>query len=464
MDDTALTPDVSPTANLATVLDEIEKFLTRYVVFSNDAQPVAITLWIAHTWGFEHAESTPYIAVSGPERRTGKTRLLEVLELLVHEPLFASSITPAAMFRAIDAQSPTLLLDETDSVFGPKANGNEDLRAVLNAGHRRGAQVLRMGGPRMTQLQSFDVFCPKVLAGIGKLPDTITDRSIPIRLQRKAPSEKVERFRRREVEASAATWREFLRVTVEDAGDYLTVHEPLLPAELNDRAQDGWEPLLAIADAAGLGWPEKARRAAVALHTGEHDDDLSLGVRLLGDVRDVFAEAGNPDKMFTADLLDGLHHLEEAPWPDFKGRPLPARTLARILSSYEVHSKKIRIRDKTARGYVLGDLEPACVRYLAPYVEHVEHPNKTLAFSPVSQVEQISNVPHRELPKTPTGIGDVPHVPDRTPHIGPRRENEQDLETPETRAGRLVEDMLGGVLVPPDDLPEPWPTRPEDDR
>lgn len=403
---------------LGEILDEIEQLICRYVAFPEPSQPIAVVLWVAHSWAFEYAEATPYLAVTGPERRTGKTRLLEVLELLVREPMFASSITPAALFRAINAKQPTLLLDEVDAVFGPKANGNEELRAVLNAGHRRGAKVVRMGGPRMTELQSFPVFCPKVLAGIGKLPDTIADRSVPVRMQRKTPTEPVARFRRRLAAAEAEPWRFALDEALRGHGGFLDTHEPELPDELNDRAADGWEPLLAIADAAGGHWPARARDAAVAIHTGEHRDDDSLGVRLLADINTVLTDASRPEKIATSILLDALHKLEEAPWGDFKGRPLAARTLARILSNYDVRSAKLRVGDATFRGYRLSDLEPAFARYLGLYPEHPEQANESLAETTEMQVEHDADVPDSKPAKKPISIGDVPHVPDKPPKIG----------------------------------------------
>lgn len=184
---------------LAAVLDDAVRFLQRYVVLRAEHR-VALALWIAHTHAIDTADATPYIATMSAEKRSGKTLLLEVCSLLVREPLPTANISDAALFRAISELTPTMLMDEVDAVFGPKARDREELRGILNAGYRRGAHVLRMGGAKMTTLERFPVFCPKLFAGLGELPDTLADRSIRIRLERRTREEPIERFRRRDVE------------------------------------------------------------------------------------------------------------------------------------------------------------------------------------------------------------------------------------------------------------------------
>jgi hypothetical protein len=98
-------------------LDQIEAFIGEYVTFTDPHQITALALWVAHTHAFVHAETTPYIHIHAPEKRSGKTRLLEVLTLLVHSPIMAADISPAAMFRHIEKEHPTVLLDEADAIF-----------------------------------------------------------------------------------------------------------------------------------------------------------------------------------------------------------------------------------------------------------------------------------------------------------------------------------------------------------
>ena len=209
-----------------------------------------MTLWAAHTHAFDAFNCTPYLAISSPEKRSGKTRLLEVLELLVREPLPTANISDAALFRVIDARQPTLLVDEVDAIFGKKSQRDE-LRGIINAGYRRGATTHRMGGANNSTLQTFSVYCPKAFAGIGDcLPDTVVDRAIPMRLKRRTRGNAVERFRLREVQPEGHDLRDRLSSWLESCLDDLAESRPGLPDELDDRAQDVWEPLLAIADRA----------------------------------------------------------------------------------------------------------------------------------------------------------------------------------------------------------------------
>jgi len=221
-------------------------------------------LWIAHTHAFAAASATPRLAIQSAEKRSGKTRLLEVLDLLVHEPVSTANITAAAMFRLLQDETPTLLIDEVDSVFTRAGKGNETLRGVLNAGYRRGGVIIRTvaGGA-----ERFPVFAPVALAGIGELPDTVQDRSIVIRLRRRE-DQPVERLHHREVEADCFALRGSLDAWSEAHLGSLASRHPAFPTELGDRAADIWEPLFAIADEAGGSWPTRARSAAVTLNGG----------------------------------------------------------------------------------------------------------------------------------------------------------------------------------------------------
>src|SRR5215218_10379999 len=395
-------------------------FIRRFVALS-EAQVLLSALWIVHTHALDAAETTSYLNIRSAEKRSGKTRLLEVLSLLVARPWFTGRVTAAVLVRKVAAQTPTLLLDGSDAAFKGDREYAETLRGVLNAGFRRGgvASLCVGQGANMTY-EDFPVYCPKVIAGIGKLPDTVADRSIPIELRRRRPSEKVERFRLRKVGPQALPIQRDVRAWAQAHLERLSTAEPDLPDELDDRAQDIMEPLLAIADEVGGEWPERSRRAAVGLLTGEEREDAeSLGVRLLRDVRDVFDDKGG-DKLPTVKLLEALNAMEEAPWGSLRGEALDARGLARLLKPYGVKPEKLREGDDTFRGYRQASFEDAWVRYLsAPpgEAEHVEHPEQP-ADRAGSDVPHDQNVPehssyveHEKAHK----MGDVPHGPD-VPH------------------------------------------------
>ena len=190
----------------------------------------------------------------------------------------------AVLFRKIEQEAPTLLLDEVDAVFTAKNgdDGKEALRALLNAGFERRATVARCVGPNHT-LTEFRVFCPKALAGIGKFPDTVSDRCIPIIMARRKPGEVIEKFRAREAEpvvgpiaAALQAWSQKQTVI-----DKFRVARPEIPAALGDRAADICEPLLAIADLTGGKWPGMARAALVELCDGDDVADESIRIKLL---------------------------------------------------------------------------------------------------------------------------------------------------------------------------------------
>lgn len=340
---------------MSTILDDVRTFVRRFVVL-DDAQADAVTLWVAHSHVFDAFGVTPYLAITSAEKRSGKTRLLEVVELLVREPLPTANISDAALFRVIDAKSPALLLDEVDAIF--KSREREELRGLLNAGYRRGALAHRMGGANNRELQTFAVYCPKAFAGIGDcLPDTITDRSIPIRLKRRKRNEQVERFRLRDVTPEGQELRDRLADWLEPQHDHLTGSRPALPDELDDRAQDVWEPLLAIADLAE--WNDRARQAALELSAGAEREDDSLTVRLLVDVHGAFN--GDPG-LKTSDLLARLHAVEESPWADWYGKPLSPHGLSRLLKPYRIKTMPIWVDGETVRGYKLDQFADAFER------------------------------------------------------------------------------------------------------
>jgi hypothetical protein len=348
----------------AQILDDVRDFLARFVAFPSDDALTAATLWAAHTHALEAFECTPRIAFLSPEPGSGKTRALEILELLVVRPLLTVNVTPAYLFRKVadEAGPPTVLYDEIDTVFGPKAKDNEDIRGMLNAGYRRGATAGRcVIRGKTVDVEELPAFAAVALAGLDDLPDTIASRCVIVRMRRRAPNEPVEAYRRRVHADDGQKLRDRLSDWAGLHWDSLADVWPQLPPGIEDRDADVWEPLLAVADAAGSHWPETARVAAVALVAAARDKEGGFGVKLLADLRKVF---GSAERLSTDDILTKLRALEESPWSDLRGKPLDARDLARRLSKYEVKSKQLRFGDKNVRGYEATDLGDAWSRYL----------------------------------------------------------------------------------------------------
>lgn len=350
----------------AAVLDDVRAFLRRFVAFPSEDALNATTLWAAHTHALDAFDCTPRLALLSPEPGSGKTRALEVLELLVLRPLLTVNVTPAYLFRKVadDAGAPTLLFDEIDTVVGPRAKDNEDIRGMLNAGYRRGATAGRcVIRGKTVEVEELPAYAAVALAGLDDLPDTIMTRSIVVRMQRRAPHEHVDPYRRRVHAADGLQLRERLAAWIDATRSSIDNAWPDLPAGIEDRNADVWEPLLAIADAAGGAWPAEARGSAVALVAAARAKDGGLGVRLLADLRTVF-DAARCDRLATEVILEALLKIEESPWSDLRGKPLDSRSLANMLGKYEVKPKQLRFDDKNIRGYERADLLDQWERYL----------------------------------------------------------------------------------------------------
>lgn len=347
----------------APLLDDVEAFLRRFCVLPGEHCYIAVTLWAAHTHFISRLETTPRLACLSPEPGSGKTRVLEVLDVLCASPLMALDISMAAFFRIVEDRQPAILLDEVDAIFiGKKqSEGAEDMRRVINNGYRVGAVVQRVGGKNRDEVQDFHVFTPVAMAGLGNLPDTLMSRSVIVRMKRRASAETVQQFRDRlhrpegqKLQALLAAW----------AANITDLDYPLLPDGVEDRDADVWEPLLMVADLAGGRWPERAREACLTFIAEKPESSISLGVRLLADLKAVWPE--DASVMSTADILRALAELDEAPWADLYGDGLKPRKLAQLLGDYGIKSRDVRTGFGVRKGYRREDLWDSWHRYVSP--------------------------------------------------------------------------------------------------
>ncbi len=367
----------------AVLLDDVVAFLRAYVAFPAAHAAIAVTLWAAHTHLSARFESAPRLALLSPEKQCGKSRVLELLELLCAGAETLSDASPAYLYRRIGAGQVTILLDEADAIWkrGKADETAEALRSIVNAGHRRSATVGRveMNGTS-AKLIRFPVYAPAALAGIGNLPDTIMDRAVIIRMRRRAPDEPIRPYRERLTRPEGEALRKELAAWAEHVASLVGDPWPDMPDGITDRPADVWEPLLAVADLAGGDWPKLAREACTAIVTGAQDDTATDGIRLLADLRAVWRSSGTSGTsgtllasdvphvplvphMGTDDLLRQLHGIEESPWADWYGKPLNPRELAKLLKPYEIRSVKVRIGDSPVRGYRLTDMIEPWRRY-----------------------------------------------------------------------------------------------------
>jgi putative DNA primase/helicase len=373
----------------ARLLTEIAAVIRTFVVLEPE-QADAAALWVAHTYLTDVIDVAPIAIINAPERACAKTLFQTLMGRMCHRPLPAANASLSALFRAIESWQPTILIDEADTFF----RENDELTGMVNAGYKRGGYVLRSEPngdsfePRM-----FSVYGAKSIAGIAlerHLPDSTMSRGIVFNLRRKMPHEKVERMRN----ADAGTFDRLASQLARFADDYsqqVRLARPTLPEELSDRAQDNWEPLLAIAQCAGPEWLQRALTAALAMSPAS-ESTAGTGNELLADIKEVFDNRAN-QKISTVDLIQVLCGDEEKSWSTYnRGKPLTPRQLAKQLDVYGIKPKTVRQKNgKTPKGYDAAQFDDAFARYL-----------------------KAEQVPPGAIPGAP--IGDAPGEVAATPH------------------------------------------------
>jgi Protein of unknown function (DUF3631) len=352
------------------LIGELEAGISRYVALPIDGAFI-VALWAMHAYCYESFTCTPRLAITSPEKGCGKTTLLDVLFELVPRPLLTGSTSAAALFRTIELGQPVVLIDEADTFLGEK----EELRGILNQGHRRGGQVLRTVGDDH-EPRAFNVHCPAVIAMIGSLPGTLADRSISIQMRRLAPGEKVGRFRHGRTPELDEAARKAARWAADNAAA-IEGRDPEIPEAIFNRAADNWEPLLAIAEAAGPEIAARARATALAA-CGTREDD-SLSVRLLADTREVLEGTGK-DELPSKALVDALVGMSDKPWCEINhGKPITQSWLARRLKDYGIRPGNIGPKKERAKGYLADEFKDAFSRYLPnPPFQSVHPPESNI--------------------------------------------------------------------------------------
>jgi hypothetical protein len=373
----------------AELLEEIRAFLTKYMVLPSAEVADLLAVWTVHTHAIEVAYATPYLRITSATRECGKTVLLEILATLTARGWHAVNPSAAVLYRKIDRQQPTLLLDEMDNF---PLDDRRDALAVLNAGYKRGATIDRC--KENGDLESFSAYCAKAYAGIDerRLVDTLLSRSITIRLEKRLPSDAIDPWIGQDCEEPAESLRDRAQAWAEQNMESLGPR-PALPGSIVNRAAEVWRPLLAIADRVGADWPTRTRRAAVNLATGGDAADEQDGlVLLLADIREAFGKA---TVISTAHLLTFLNGLDESPWgARRRGEGLDARGLARLLRPFKIRPRSVRA-EGGSKGYHLEQFEDAFARHL-------------------QEAAQAAQAAHSAQGLEPD-VPDVPNVPDKSP-------------------------------------------------
>ena len=321
----------------AALLDSLCQYLKRYVILPVHAAE-ALALWILHTWVFECFDITPYLSITSPTRRCGKTLLMTLLYWLCCRAKKSDSMSRPAIYRSVERDKPTLCLDEVSWVLDLR----DERQGILCGGFERNGyvEVCEGEGTAITT-RLFSTFCPKAFGLIGQLTATLTDRSIVIPMRRKTSTEKVERLRRRDNDAHKKLREQCLR-WANDNATALAKAAPIVLDKLNDRQVDFWEPLATIASLAGGEWPKKAHAAATAL-SGDGaatSGDDGEGVELLHDIKAAFDSQPEQHTIFTRTLVGTLIADDERPWAVYgkTGKPITDRKIAELLRAVRVSS------------------------------------------------------------------------------------------------------------------------------
>jgi len=350
-------PSVLP-QNGVLLINDIARQVRRFLV-ADPTSIDAIALWtvFAHIAG--NASLCPNLCFNSATKASGKSTALDIVSRLVPRAIPTSNISAAALFRAIEAYTPTLVIDEADAMF----RNNEDLRTIVNSGFSRiAAYVIRTVGEDF-EARTFNVFCPKAIALIGNLPDTLASRSIIVKMRRRRPDEETQRLRADIDQGFQDLKSRIIRFSI-DHGDEISSVDPDIPSSLSDRQADCWRELLRIADIVGGDWPKRARVAALELCSKEDDSD-DLSIRLLGDIQKIFSEVPERPKWPSQALVDELKALEESPWSSFsRGKGITTHRLARMLAKFDIHPYTQKEDKRTFKGYLVTSFVDAFSRYL----------------------------------------------------------------------------------------------------
>ena len=340
------------------LLTSIYNILFDHIV-CDDEVILAATLWCAMTWFIEDINYAPIAVITAPEKRCGKSQMLNLMGRFSKRPLSVSHISAAALYRVVDYDTPTLLIDEADTFL----SRNHDLRGILNSGYARAsAFVMRSSGNGRPEMYS--TWGAKAICGIGNMPGTIMDRAIVLSLKRKLPSDRIKKVRTARPSLFGDVVSKLARWSGDHGGDIRTAR-PTTISTMDDREQDNWEPLFAIADLAGDRWSVDARESAKKLSALRAEDTASVGVDLLIDIKDAFSMA-KVDRLSTQELVNILCLSEVHNWKRCdKGGPLTPRHLASLLKPYQISPISIRTANgSTAKGYHISKFADAWTRYV----------------------------------------------------------------------------------------------------
>lgn len=363
VDSTTLSNSESRT-NGAELVRQVKEFIKRFVFIKDEGIYDLLALWVILTYVYIEFEYVPYLFVHSPEKQSGKTRLLEVLHLLVaNSSGILGSPTEAVLFRT--AHGRTLLLDEADGW-----QNLSQLRSVLNSGFQRNGKVSRMEKDATGTFKSVDfpVFGPKAIAGIGSkiLGGTLSDRVYSIELVRQTSSEQREKLRASRIAPEAAELRTKIQKWVDENPQtirelYSKQKDFSYLSGFRDRTEDISEPLAVILevtykDSGELEKAQESFRSAVAATRFETDDETKLEHTVLVVI---WTRMGKSQEL-KAQPRDIAAWCNDAELDEYR--------VGQILRKYGFESKSMRMEGQPRRAYIIPRrrLEELMSRFVKP--------------------------------------------------------------------------------------------------
>ncbi len=326
---------------------------------------------------------------------------MAILRSFCARPWWASGVSPAIFKKRVSVGHPTVLLDNWQTVFrgsdknqftGFLLNGCDQARDVASFDHLSETSTANL----------WQTFCPKAFAGLESLPPSLARHSIPIVLQRRKPQETVKSTFNLLVPGSTGKltswmqrWAQDHEERVATTFDGYELKGPMLPG-LSPHQQNCAKVLISLAEAIGGHWLQKARDALMEIFDDYNKDQVSP-TQLLSDIRGAFARRGNQERIFTAELLEDLHDLDDRTWHEYgkSGKPMTAHALSAILRKhFGIYSRSQRRGQEKLRGYQLSDFTEAWERYLPPPDQDQPIPTKdkpTTSAEPTESAKSISS-------------------------------------------------------------------------
>jgi hypothetical protein len=379
-------------------LDRIDHFIRRFLILPNESDYTIVSLWIAHTYFTHKIKTTPRLAIISPEYGCGKSRVLEVLESLSFKGEKLDHHTRSYLMRTVDlireefSRSPTLLIDEIDSVFRKNSEEGEATRAFANTGYRAtGFYGITEGDSKKTPTK-FRTFAPMALAGKGEvLPESVMTRAVIIRLQRRMGNEFIEDFLTDLVAFEAEELREELLGWSDYCAQDISTLNPELP--VRDRDREVWLPLFIVAHLADEVWIKRAEIALANIQESKSDNTLPRERQLLSDIWKIF-QGQEREKIKSAAIILGLIEMHDSEWDTYNyGKPINERALAKKLRTYGIKPAQIRFENgQGAKGYYRSEVESAVKRYLEPSVSAISETTETLETEHTLEFEFVSSV------------------------------------------------------------------------